>query len=161
MLPPKKSSLQKAPSSKNPTPTRSTPAEPLEEAEAKALWKKIRENVAKYPELDLITHIPNEGRRSVVTGASLKAQGMTAGYPDYIFAVAREGYHGMFIELKRLTQGGLKPNQREWGVKLQAAGYYWECCRGAEDAWAAIVWYYNLERPRAYTSHRPTRKPSR
>lgn len=38
--------------------------------------------LTQYPELELLYHIPNEGKRSKVTGGRLKALGLKSGVPD-------------------------------------------------------------------------------
>ena len=52
--------------------------------------RSVREFV---PELKLLHHIPNEGKRT--NGALLKAAGMLAGVPDLSLPVARRGFHGI------------------------------------------------------------------
>lgn len=54
-------------------------------------WAKIFSG--KYPELTLLYHIPNEGKRSLKEGARMKAEGLKAGVPDLCLPVARGGYH--------------------------------------------------------------------
>ena len=74
---------------------------PLEEAEQCALMEWAAYNAGKWPELRLLYHIPNEGKRSIRAGARLKAQGLKRGVPDNHLPVARGGYIGLYIELKR------------------------------------------------------------
>ena len=47
-----------------------------------------------------IVHIPNEGKRSVSYAAQLKRAGMRKGFPDLFVPLAREGFHGLFVEMK-------------------------------------------------------------
>ena len=54
-----------------------------------------------YPEVVLLFHIPNGGRRDTAEAANLKKQGVKPGVPDLFLPVARGGYHGLFIEMKR------------------------------------------------------------
>lgn len=61
----------------------------------------------KYPEIDLMFHIPNGGSRNKLEAANLKKQGVKAGVPDLFLPVGRGSYHGLFIELK---YGKNKPN---------------------------------------------------
>lgn len=76
--------------------------EALKEAtEQSLLLNWVRFASVKYPVLDMLVHVPNEGKRSVRAGSELKRQGLKAGYPDLALNVARCGYHGLFIEMKR------------------------------------------------------------
>ena len=69
-------------------------------------WAQYR--YARYPELELLYHIPNGGKRDACTAVNLKRQGVKAGVPDLHLPVARGGYHGLYIELK---VGSNKPTQ--------------------------------------------------
>ena len=87
-----------------------------------------------------IVHIPNEGKRSVVTGAQLKAMGMQRGFPDLFVPLARMGYHGLFIEMKA-GRGRLSEHQREWLRRLNEYGYAVAVCYGADEAITKIRRY--------------------
>src|SRR5262245_64718583 len=50
--------------------------------------------------------IPNGGARDVITAGRLKAEGVRAGVPDVCLPVARAGYHGLFLEVKRPDRRG-------------------------------------------------------
>lgn len=54
----------------------------------------------KYPELDMLYHIPNGGSRNKIEAANLRRQGVRSGVPDLCLPVARGNYHGLYIELK-------------------------------------------------------------
>ena len=89
----------------------------------------------------LIFAIPNGGKRNIVTAMKLKAEGVEPGVPDIFFAHARLGYHGLFIEMKKVKGGTTSPIQ--WGViaKLNDAKYYACVCRGAKSATDTLRWY--------------------
>lgn len=53
-----------------------------------------------FPELDLLHHIPNGGSRNQLEAANLKRQGVKAGVPDLCLPVARNGKHGLYVEMK-------------------------------------------------------------
>lgn len=92
------------------------------------------------PDLRLMFHIPNEGRRTVQHTVSLLRQGMKPGVPDICLPVARGKYHGLYIELK--AKGGrLSPDQREWQLSLLEEGYCAAVCYGFEQARETIEWY--------------------
>lgn len=95
----------------------------------------------KYPELQLLFHIPNGGERRKSEAARMKAEGVKAGVPDLFLPVARVNYHGLFIEMKRRKGGRVSDEQREWIGNLLANGYAVEVCRGWEEAKDAIENY--------------------
>ena len=77
----------------------------------------------EYAELRLLYAVPNGGLRHFVVAGQLKAQGVKPGVPDLCLPVARGGYFGMYIELKKI---GGKPTkeQKEWIELLDLQGYY-------------------------------------
>ncbi len=81
------------------------------------------------PELKLLYHVPNEGKRTASTGGRLKAAGMRAGVPDLCLPVPRGGYHGLYIEMK---YGKNNPTQaqNEWLDALREQGYFTAVCYG-------------------------------
>ena len=96
------------------------------------------------PVYSMLFAIPNGGKRSLRVGAKLKLEGVRAGVPDLMLPVARGGYHGLFIEMKRTEGGGLSKEQKQWKEKLMAQGYQFVMARGAEAAKKAITEYVNL-----------------
>lgn len=52
----------------------------------------------QYPELALMYHIPNEGKRSRSAGARMKQEGLKPGVPDVCLPVPRGPYHGLYGE---------------------------------------------------------------
>ncbi len=78
----------------------------------------------------------------MATAVKLKASGVKKGFPDIQLCVARQGYHGLFIELKRVKpKGVVSPEQREWIWYLRDAGYEVWVCYGAEEAKNTILEY--------------------
>ena len=98
-----------------------------------------------YPELKLMYHIPNEGKRSKVTGAIMKAMGLKPGVPDICLPVPRGRYHGLYIELKRADGGKATKNQVEWLTELDKQGYAVTLCHGWQAAGEEIKVYLNLK----------------
>ena len=88
----------------------------------------------KWPELALAFHIANGGSRNKIEAARLKAQGGKAGIPDIFIPVARQGFHGLFIELKRRAGGRLSEVQKEVIPQLREQGYLVEVCEGWNEA---------------------------
>lgn len=95
----------------------------------------------KWPELALAFHIANGGSRNKIEAARLKAQGVKAGIPDIFIPVARQGFHGLFIELKRRAGGRLSAAQKEVIPLLREQGYLVEICKGWEEARDVILEY--------------------
>lgn len=59
----------------------------------------------------LMMHIPNGGYRKPSEAARFRALGVRAGVPDIFLPVARGGYHGLWIELKRRRGGRVSGEQ--------------------------------------------------
>lgn len=101
-------------------------------------WAAVQSG--KYPELKLLYHIPNGGKRNASEAAHLKRQGVKAGVPDLFLPAARMGYHGLYVELK---VGRNKPTelQLQWQRDLTEQGYLSVICYGWEQAALAIKNY--------------------
>lgn len=116
---------------RNPTWSGAMPTESQEQQWLMA-WVKLES--ARRPELQLLYHIPNEGRRSRATGARMRAEGLKKGVPDLCLPVPRGGYHGLYIELKRRKGGRVSDDQRGWIEALARMGYRAEICQGWQAA---------------------------
>ncbi len=92
-----------------------------------ALFEWAACNTGRLPELAWLHHIPNGGRRDKRTAVALKRQGVKAGVPDLCLPVARNGFNGLYIELKA---GKNRPtaSQREWLEFLAGQGYRTAVC---------------------------------
>lgn len=78
-----------------------------------------------YPERwPLIFHVPNE-RSSKAEAGRLKAIGVKAGVPDYVFPFARCCFHGLYLEFKPSgsTPSDVRISQSDFCEKLQREGY--------------------------------------
>lgn len=93
-----------------------------------AVWMSGR-----YPDLELLYHIPNEGKRSRATGGRMKREGMRAGVPDVCLPVPRGKYCGLYIEMKSAS-GKVTENQKGWLEKLKQAGHCTRVCYSFEEA---------------------------
>lgn len=113
-----------------------------EAMEQEALFEWAAYNVGKYPELRLLYHIPNGGRRDAKEASFLKRQGVKAGVPDLCLPVARGGYHGLYIELK---YGKNKPTKEQisWMEALSAQGYKVGVCYSWQAAADGLLCYLN------------------
>ena len=101
----------------------------------------IRGGWETRPELGLLYAIPNGGKRAIKTAIALKAQGVKSGVPDMCLPVARGGYHGLYIELKRQKGGVVSETQKSWITALAEQGYKAVVCRGADEAIGTIKEY--------------------
>lgn len=95
----------------------------------------------KFPKY-LIFSIPNGGYRgsqsrmvsknlseAAAVVRRLKDEGMVNGIPDLCVAVARCGYHGLWIEMKNGKSGRLSPEQKDKIEYLEREGYCVIVCR--------------------------------
>lgn len=97
-------------------------------------------NTNRFPELRLLFHVPNGGKRDVKEAARFKAMGVKAGVPDLCLPVARGGYAGLYIEMK---YGKNKPtdNQKQWIADLTKQGYKVAVCWSGEEATQTLEAY--------------------
>ena len=105
-------------------------------------WAKLQENL--HPELKLLYHCPNGGKRNLKEAMNLKKQGVKAGVPDIFLPVARNNKHGLYIELK-YGKNKLSQIQNKWYWALLDQGYEVEVCYGAEEAIKTIKKYLNIK----------------
>lgn len=98
----------------------------------------------RHPELAMMYHIPNEGKRSRATGGRMRAEGLKAGVPDICLPVPTANYHGLYIEMKRIGGRPSKP-QKQWIQHLNEQGYQAAVCFGFEHAAQTIMEYLNLK----------------
>lgn len=112
-----------------------------EEEEQRTLFEWAAMMEGRMPELKLLFHVPNEGKRTAVSGGRMKAAGMKKGVPDLWMPVARAQHHGLVIELKRANGGKTTPEQDGWIAALNEQGYRAMVCHGWDEARAAICAY--------------------
>ena len=116
-------------------------AVPSESVEQQCLFRWAALQRGKYPELDLMYHIPNGGKRGKAEAIRFKAEGVKAGVPDICLPVARGEHHGLYIELKRRKNARVTTEQLEWIEELVAQGYVAAVCRGCDEAIDVITGY--------------------
>lgn len=95
-------------------------------------WAEIQKE--KYPELEWMFAIPNGGSRNKREGALLKAEGVKAGVSDIFLPVARCGFHGLFLEMKKEQQGIASKLQIDFQKFSLEQGYLAVVCHGARKA---------------------------
>lgn len=146
------------------------PTEPTEHAEQAHVIQWAELNAGKWPCLRLLHAIPNgaffggemkqlKGGKKVPVAAirarKLKAEGLREGVPDLCLPVPSGPMHamggpehlGLYIEMKRRTQGRASAMQKWWHQCLTAQGYRVALCHGAEEA---------IEVLRQHVRHAPT-----
>lgn len=106
---------------------------PTEDEEQIWLFSWAALNERKWPELALMHHIPNGGKRSKSEAARFKAMGVKRGVSDVFLPVSKGGYHGLYIELKA-KDGRPEKEQKEWIAAVREQGYYAAVCYGGFEA---------------------------
>lgn len=93
------------------------------------------------PDIAMMYHIPNEGSGgNYGRTQKLLSEGMKPGMPDIHLPVPKNGYHGLWIELK---VGYNKPTQQqlECLAELRRLGHYAQWVKGEEAAIELISRY--------------------
>ena len=75
--------------------------------------------------------IPNGGRRDAVTGAKLKAEGVSAGAADLIILLPIGNV--LFVEVKT-AKGRQSPEQKAFQERVEKLGFNYVIWRSVEDA---------------------------
>lgn len=88
-------------------------------------------------------HIPNEGKRSRITGVRLKEAGLKSGVPDVCLPAAHGGYIGLYIEMK-VKPNKPTENQKRWLRALRSAGHCTAVCYSWDEARELIEKYLKL-----------------
>lgn len=115
-----------------------------EHREQKNLFLWAAWHVGQHPELALMFAIPNGGKRDAVTASKLKDEGVKAGVPDICLPVARQGWHGLFIELK-WGYGQASELQKEWSARLTDQGYLAVVVNGWQEAADVLRDYLGID----------------
>lgn len=118
--------------------------QPTEEQEQAYViqWRDLMVN--QVPELSLLFHIGNGGLRSKSEAVRFKRLGVKPGVSDLMLPVARHGYHGLWIEMKRQHDGKLSKPQKEWLDDMRKQGYKAERANGADEAIEIIKEYMGI-----------------
>lgn len=117
-----------------------------------ALFSFVRLYQDQIPELRLLFAIPNGGWRHIATAKRLKDEGVRKGIPDMMFPVARQGYHGLFIEIK-VGRNCPTIDQQAWIDALTNQGYRCEVCYSWTEA-VQVIWRF-LGRPIPFCERLP------
>lgn len=107
-------------------------------------WARNPLVYSTMPGLILLHSIPNGGKRDKATAGIIKAEGVLDGIPDLFLPVARQGYHGFYLEMKT-EKGDLSPDQKIIIPHLQEQGYLVGIFRSWVMGARAIIEYYGRE----------------
>jgi hypothetical protein len=118
----------------------------IEDDHQKALFKWADMVASPNYPTNLMYAVPLGGKRDLREAVRLKAQGAKKGVPDMCLPVASDGFHGLYIELKRpIVKGEAKPTvspeQKYWIEQLRLQGYKAEVCYGWTEAKELIEGY--------------------
>lgn len=104
-----------------------------------------------YPKLHRCLQASSSGavlggniRARAIQMNSMKANGLVVGQSDLFLAVPRNGYHGLFVEMKSLT--GIESSEQQlFIVDMKNQGYAAIVCYGADEAIKEIKKYMNAD----------------
>lgn len=99
--------------------------------------------LAYHPDLWVAFAIPNGGARHIRTAIKLKQEGVKAGVWDIMLPIPKNGYHGMFVEMK-FGKNKLTAEQMQFGKAMIEYGYCCKVAYSAQEAYDEIMEY--LER---------------
>jgi hypothetical protein len=119
-----------------------TISEHLEQARYFAWIKKHR---CTCERLRLVFAIPNGGFRHKAVAARMRAEGVEPGIPDIFVSVPKEGYSGMYIEMKSTDpKAKLSAAQQDKIRLLRQNGYHVCVCKEADHAIAVTKEYLEI-----------------
>jgi hypothetical protein len=127
------------------------PPAPLERYEQEAYFGWIR--TVRYLGESILEDayaVPNGSflhgtiEQRAIQGNALRRQGVKAGHPDINLDIAREPYHGLRIEMKRIGGDGPNDTQLAAHTRLRRRGYRVDVCYGFEQAQRVTLEYLGL-----------------
>ena len=107
-------------------------------------WSRwaYKANPSRYPMLNMLHCSLNGVKLSGTQAKVAKGQGMLSGVPDLFLPVPKNGYHGLFIEMKS-EKGRVTENQHWFLSNADSLGYKTVVCYSAKEAISAIEPYYS------------------
>ncbi|MBN2251059.1 MAG: VRR-NUC domain-containing protein [Candidatus Altiarchaeota archaeon] len=105
---------------------------------------KVFQWASYYPALRYMYAVPNGGERNIKVAKRLKDEGVKSGVPDLCLPIARNGHHGLYIEMKRLRGSSTSADQKEYHEYLIGQGYAVKVCKGHEAAINTIKEYMGM-----------------
>jgi hypothetical protein len=106
-------------------------------------WAALPDQRSKFPELEMMFHIPNGGSRNKIEAGHLKAEGVKPGVPDIFLPIPRGTYHGFWIEMK-VKKNQQSDEQKIWEHNLAAKGYAIAVARSWIEARDFLIYYLEL-----------------
>jgi len=116
---------------------------PKEYDEQVAIFEWAKYAVKRYPDLTLLYATLNGVRLPIGLAVKMSKAGLKQGPPDINLDVARGGYFGLRVELKRLKDGHVSDAQMAWLGGLEKHGYCTYIAQGARSAIGMIERYVN------------------
>ena len=109
-------------------------------------WARNPATLKKYPALDLMEGSANGVKMSNTQAVGMKRAGMLKGSHDITLKVARGGFNGLSIELKKPAENGkakgvVSAEQKWYGARLEQEGWRVEYCFGWDAARDVIIDY--------------------
>lgn len=107
-------------------------------------WSRwaFKANPARYPHLEMLHCSLNGVKLSGTQAKIAKGQGMLSGVPDLFLPVPKNGFHGLFIEMKS-EKGRVTENQHWFLTNAESLSYKTVICYSAKEAISAIQAYYD------------------
>lgn len=115
-----------------PSRTKKRNAQP-EAIEQERVIKWARDNENNYPFLWLLHSSLNGVKLSKNQAGRAKTQGMLSGVPDLFLPVPKNGFHGLYIEMKS-EKGRVSVSQSRFLSVTNELGYQSIVCYSSEDA---------------------------
>lgn len=103
--------------------------------------------ISTHPELWLLNGSINGVKLSMGLAVKCKRIGMGRGCPDIHLPVARQGYHSLYIELKRIKKSTTSKDQIIWSKLLRDMGNRVEICKGWHEAKDVLINYLTIKNP--------------
>ena len=85
--------------------------------------------------------VENERKCSILQGVKRKRMGVKSGVSDLFLAYPSNGYHGLWVELKRNENAKVTIEQRAWIEKMNLIGYRAHIAYGFDHAVKIITEY--------------------
>lgn len=103
-------------------------------------------NWAQYNPIarEYLSHWPNGGSRHPAEAKKFKKMGVRKGVSDYFLPYPANGYHGLWIEMKKKRNSKATKEQAGWLSKMRKLGYAAKLAHGASEAIKAVQDYLML-----------------
>lgn len=120
----------------------STPAQPtVRRGEPVPLERDEQAALFAWADAHPVAHVMYANVNGQYRQGQRPEPGMKAGIPDVFLPVARNGKHGLYIELKRIQGGKVSDAQKGWRSVLEGQGYAVGWAYGAAEAIALVENY--------------------